>query len=72
MLFCQAVCLLALSKPMHVPPLAPQVQFGMHSVCAMGWQGRVSEALALLQAALTAAPDYAEAHNNLGAWCGFL
>lgn len=39
----------------------------MYSVCAMGWQGRVSEALALLQAALTAAPDYAEAHNNLGA-----
>ena len=27
-----------------------QGQLGMHSVCAMGWQGRVSEALALLQA----------------------
>ena len=29
-------------------------------------QGRAQEALQLLQAAVMAAPDYAEAHNNLG------
>ena len=29
-------------------------------------QGKAGEALSLLQAAISALPDYAEAHNNLG------
>ncbi len=45
---------------------APSLQ-GLNNLAVVyTQQGRAQEALQLLQAAVMAAPDYAEAHNNLG------
>ena len=53
--------------PHSHPPTHPPHPQGLNNLAVVyTQQGRAQEALQLLQAALMAAPAYAEAHNNLG------
>ena len=58
----------SLTRPASAAPFAlpPPLQ-GLNNLAVVyTQQGRAQDALGLLQAALLAAPAYAEAHNNLG------